>query len=134
MLVPSLLIVALSSALTLIANANPANATVNWFPCPDAVGFDCAFYDVPMSYDPQHRLYNSTVSIALRKRPATDPNAPYIFLNYGGPGLSGTKFLVSKSFRQGIDSIPKQLDGVYNWVAFDPRGTILLHRTMLRRI
>lgn len=118
----------LSSTAFAVCAARIANAAIQWDPCPDAVGFDCAFLDVPMSYDPSNALHAKNVSVALRKRPAKNATAPYILLNFGGPGLSGTKFLVER-FYTGTNFIPKQFDGAYNWVSFDPRGKMMLCRS-----
>ncbi|KAH8914997.1 alpha/beta-hydrolase [Atractiella rhizophila] len=63
---------------------------------------------------------NSTVSLALRRLPATSPFAERrgsLFINPGGPGGSGTEAVVEVG-----EYVSKIVGGRYDIVSWDPRG------------
>ncbi|KZO96037.1 alpha/beta-hydrolase [Calocera viscosa TUFC12733] len=91
---------------------------IAWSPCADISEFECAFLRVPMDYtDP---LPNETVSLALRRLPATAPVAERLgtlFVNPGGPGGSGTEYIAETGMDLSII-----LSGRYDILSWDPRG------------
>ena len=93
---------------------------LDWKPCEDRFpGFLCANATVPVDYDdPGGR----TTTIALAKRPASDPahRIGTVFVNPGGPGSSGV-FKVEFGLGDALDA---ELDGRFDVVGFDPRGVI----------
>ncbi|MBP2329007.1 hypothetical protein JOF56_009392 [Kibdelosporangium banguiense] len=107
-----------TSAATPPAGPDPdraATPVLDWAPCPAGSGppsAKCATARVPLSYrDPA----GPQISLALTKRPATDPQHKIgtVFTNPGGPGAGGR--------------IPPRLEPVvsarFDIVGFDPRGT-----------
>ncbi|KZT54877.1 hypothetical protein CALCODRAFT_404705, partial [Calocera cornea HHB12733] len=84
----------------------------------DLTEFECAFLTVPLSY--LHPVVGETVSLALRKYPAQAPAELYqgtLFTNPGGPGGSGTAYLVERG-----PALSKILGGRYDILSWDPRG------------
>ncbi|KAH8917080.1 alpha/beta-hydrolase, partial [Atractiella rhizophila] len=79
---------------------------------------DCAYLTVPMNHlNPQPNL---TVSLALRRLPATVPpkeRKGTLLINPGGPGGSGTSLVA----RAGL-MIHTILEGKYDILGFDPRS------------
>ncbi|CAE6527676.1 unnamed protein product [Rhizoctonia solani] len=66
-------------------------STISWSTCPDVNSTQCALFEVPMDYTNPNS--SSTVSIFLRKYPATAPSDQRlgsILVNPGGPGGSGS--------------------------------------------
>ncbi|EJT99587.1 alpha/beta-hydrolase [Dacryopinax primogenitus] len=91
---------------------------ISWFACPDVTEFDCAFFSVPLSYATP--VPDERVSLALRRYPATAPKDQYLgtlFTNPGGPGGSGTAYLVERG-----PALSKILSGRYDILSWDPRG------------
>jgi len=91
---------------------------IAWSACPDVTEFQCAFLEVPMNY--LNPLPNETVSLALRRLPATAPLADRLgtlLVNPGGPGGSGTEYIVDTG--KDLDLI---LKGRYDILSWDPRG------------
>ncbi len=84
-----------------------------WTDC--GAGFQCANAEVPLDYD---RPFARTIEMALIRRPAADPahRIGSLFLNPGGPGLSGIEF---------VRTAPPpafQLFAQFDIIGFDPRG------------
>lgn len=88
-----------AGALTGCGGAVAAD-TVAWQPCADLAAYvtdlgvdegvvdrlQCASVDVPLDYDdPEGR----TIELALSRVVGTDPAAPTLFVNPGGPGVEG---------------------------------------------
>jgi pimeloyl-ACP methyl ester carboxylesterase len=78
-------------------------------------GFQCVKVEVPLDHD---RPSARTIEVALVRRPAADPanRIGSLFLNPGGPGISGIEF---------VRTAPPpafQLFGQFDIVGFDPRG------------
>ena len=114
------LAVAASLVVGLIGAAPPAAAAppgIAWAPCFRDFGpFECAQVPVPLDYDDPN---GATISIALLRLPASDPNGAIgsLFVNPGGPGGSGVEFaLFAGPFLQSIGL------SSFDIVGFDPRG------------
>ena len=69
-------------------------AAIDWQPCPDAEGVECATIEVPLDWS---RPDGTTTHIGLAKRPAKDPDNRIgsILVDPGGPGGSGVGFVMS---------------------------------------
>jgi len=89
--------------------------SIDWQPCQDADGFDCAAVAVPRDYrHPSGR----TLDLAVTRLPATGDRIGSLFVNYGGPGadaVATTKAIGAELFAS--------LNDRFDIVAFDPRGT-----------
>ncbi|KAF8608852.1 alpha/beta-hydrolase [Ceratobasidium sp. AG-I] len=91
---------------------------ISWFTCPDGENMQCAFFSVPRDYT--NPTDNDTVSIFMRKLPATVPaedRLGTILTNPGGPGGSGTAWLAQRG-----ESNSAITEGRYDIIGFDPRG------------
>ena len=89
--------------------------TINWQDCSDGTPFQCGTVTVPLDYEhPDGR----TITIALKKLPASDGNAEHgsLFTNPGGPGGSGIEPMKDPA------AMPEELRGAYDIIGFDPRG------------
>jgi pimeloyl-ACP methyl ester carboxylesterase len=77
----------------------------------------CARYQVPLDYDDPGGVQ---ISIALVKRPASDPahRVGSLFVNPGGPGGSGVDFVVD----EGSSLFTRQVRARFDIIGFDPRG------------
>jgi pimeloyl-ACP methyl ester carboxylesterase len=96
-----------------------APSKVQWSKCHAALGpFECGTVQVPLDYDQQNW---ATISIALVRLPATDPQRRIgsLFLNPGGPGGSGVDFTLFAGPFLYTDEVRARFD----LVGFDPRGT-----------
>jgi pimeloyl-ACP methyl ester carboxylesterase len=90
----------------------------DWQPCgPDHPGYDCATVEVPLDYD---RPSQGATHLALARWPAMDAQQRIgsVFINPGGPGGSGTEYVLG-GFGE---SLGAQLEGRFDVVGFDPRG------------
>ena len=141
-LLPALLAVLLSVALTVLAGEGPVGAkekstpsttspvattTTTWPPLPafDATlawadcgdGFQCGTLTVPVDWA---KPTGEQVGIALIRRPAVVPDQRLgsLVFNYGGPGQSGVAYL-----RLVWSRIPQTVLDRFDIVSFDPRGT-----------
>jgi pimeloyl-ACP methyl ester carboxylesterase len=90
---------------------------IDWEPCEDADGFDCATVEVPTDYD---RPHGPTTTIALTRLPATDPESRIgsMLTNFGGPGGPGVENL----HLVGEVMVEPQVRERFDLVGFDPRG------------
>ena len=90
--------------------------TIDWKDCSDGTAsFQCGTATVPLDYEhPDGR----TITIALKKLPASDGNAEHgsLFTNPGGPGASGIETVKDPA------AMPEELRGAYDIIGFDPRG------------
>ena len=89
--------------------------TIDWKDCSDGIPFKCGTTTVPLDYEhPDGR----TITIALKKLPASDGNAEHgsLFTNPGGPGASGIETVKDPA------AMPEELRGAYDIIGFDPRG------------
>jgi pimeloyl-ACP methyl ester carboxylesterase len=113
-----LLLCVICAGLLLVAPAGFAKApSIDWQPCADADGFDCAGFAVPLDY--KHPGGRS-LDLAVARLPAKDQanKIGSLFVNYGGPG--GDAVATTKAI--GADLFAA-LNERFDIVAFDPRGT-----------
>jgi pimeloyl-ACP methyl ester carboxylesterase len=89
--------------------------TLDWSDC--GGGFQCATAEVPRDYSRRH--WGDPLELAVIRRPATDPagRVGSLFLNPGGPGLSGVALV-----RGSATSRFAALNRHFDLVGFDPRG------------
>ena len=94
--------------------AAPAVPELGWSDCRG--GFECARALVPLDH---RRPGGRRISLALVRRPATDPDRRIgsLFMNPGGPGGSGIGF--ARGF---YNELPEELRRRFDIVGFDPRG------------
>ena len=92
------------------------NQTIDWKDCSDGTSpFQCGMVTVPLDYDHPD---GQTITIALKKLPASDGNAEHgsLFFNPGGPGASGVEAMTS------APRVSEELRAAYDIIGFDPRG------------
>ena len=92
------------------------NQTIDWKDCSDGTtSFQCGTVTVPLDYDHPD---SQTITIALKKLPASDGNAEHgsLFFNPGGPGASGVEAMTS------APRVSEELRAAYDIIGFDPRG------------
>lgn len=89
---------------------------IAWAPCPatTVAGLQCATYTVPLDY---RHAEGKTITLALRRMPATGTSRGTVFFNPGGPGGTGTG-----QFPEWLGQFPAQLRQSYDLVSWDPRG------------
>ena len=91
--------------------------TIDWKDCSDGTSsFQCGTVTVPLDYDHPD---GQTITIALKKLPASDGNAEHgsLFLNPGGPGGSGVAMMQVMA-----PMLTEETRGAYDIIGFDPRG------------
>lgn len=90
---------------------------IDWQPCDDAAGFDCAEVEVPSDYD---RPHGRTTTIALTRLPATDTENRIgsALVNFGGPGGPGVENLHAV----GEVMADPEVRARFDLIGFDPRG------------
>ncbi len=91
--------------------------TIDWKDCSDGTAsFQCGTVTVPLDYDHPD---GQTITIALKKLPASDGNAEHgsLFLNPGGPGGSGVAMMQVMA-----PMLTEETRGAYDIIGFDPRG------------
>ena len=98
------------------------NQDLTWTDCTDnatGTAFKCATVTVPLDYDnPQGK----TISVALKKLPATTPSPRgSVFLNPGGPGVSGISAIEYQAELYKTGDLSEVLAN-YDVIGFDPRG------------
>jgi pimeloyl-ACP methyl ester carboxylesterase len=106
------------AALLATAPAGLAKApSIDWQPCQDAEGFDCATFAVPRDYKHPD---GKTLDLAVTRLPAKDQahRIGSLFVNYGGPGGDG----VATTKAIGADLFAS-LNDRFDIVSWDPRGT-----------
>ncbi len=113
----------ISGAFVTSVQATPFSLpAVEWQPCYQASGypFECASVDIPLIHDAAPSEYNPSVSVKLIRLPATDPERRIgsLFFNPGGPGASGTDFLLNNGPYLYSDEVRAR----YDLIGFDPRG------------
>ncbi|KAM0786781.1 hypothetical protein ACM66B_002215 [Microbotryomycetes sp. NB124-2] len=92
---------------------------IRWFQCPDHDKTYCAFVRVPLDHLDPHSS-NKTISLAVRSLPATAPKHKRkgaLFVNPGGPGGSGTEFIVTQG-----QHLSQVVQGRFDIISWDPRG------------
>ncbi|MGL5850204.1 MAG: alpha/beta fold hydrolase [Phycicoccus sp.] len=95
----------------------PEVPAIDWQPCPDAEGVQCATVELPTDYDDPKA---GTTTIALARIRATDPENRIgsVLFNPGGPGGSGVSTIKNNGA-----AFPDDLKSRFDLVGFDPRGT-----------
>ena len=91
--------------------------TIDWKDCSnETTTFQCGTVTVPLDYDHPD---GQTITIALKKLPASDGNAEHgsLFLNPGGPGGSGVAMMQVMA-----PMLTEETRGAYDIIGFDPRG------------
>ena len=106
-------VVAFVSALAGASTA--AAAELEWRPCPDRPGVECASLDVPLD---RGDVSSRSVSLPVSRLPATDPEQRLgvLITIAGGPGQRGTDWVAPEVHAPSIASR-------FDIVSFDPRGT-----------
>ncbi|CAE6503704.1 unnamed protein product [Rhizoctonia solani] len=120
-LAASILGASASQGAIIHATRQSNTSTILWNECPDVPSTQCAFFSVPMDYTNPDG--NETVSIFLRKYPATvpeDQRLGSLLTNPGGPGGSGSQF-VAVAGRLMSDLT----GGRYDVIGFDSRAVNL---------
>lgn len=113
----ALLVSACTRGSNPIAQASPStlptSGAIAWTNC--GSGFQCGSISAPLDYSGQTA---GTVTIAITRKPATDParRIGSLLINPGGPGDPAIGFL-----QQSIDTFTA-LNQRFDLVAFDPRG------------
>ncbi len=92
-----------------------AGEDVDWFPCGDLT--QCATVDVPVDYD-DPSLGQLALSISVRRSTDPDQRIGYLFINPGGPGVSGVDLVIAAD----LIGFPQELLDSFDLVGFDPRG------------
>ncbi|KAI0330979.1 alpha/beta-hydrolase [Cubamyces sp. BRFM 1775] len=90
---------------------------LQWGPCPEYpdAGLSCAYFDIPLDY---HNASAGTGHILVVKANATvGESKGTIFMNPGGPGVSGLESLATDG-----PAMLNHSGGVYDIVSWDPRG------------
>lgn len=89
---------------------------IAWTVCTDALidGLECATYAVPLDYRDKG---GATLTLALRRMPATGTAKGSLFFNPGGPGGTGTL-----QFPQWYGLFPQAVRENFDIVSWDPRG------------
>ena len=104
-------------ALMLLWAATAAAAPIAWKACKDApAGLQCARVAVPLNWSqPDGR----TISLSVIRRPASRPaqRIGSLFVNFGGPGVSGVATVKRIGPR-----LNRLGDGRFDIVGWDPRG------------
>ncbi|WP_163506645.1 alpha/beta fold hydrolase [Fodinicola acaciae] len=108
--------VVLITAAVLVPQETAATTTIDWTPCPTAATLDCGTFTVPLDY---RHPGGETISLSLERRKADDQahKIGTIFVNPGGPGVSGRVEAQNAEARLGKDVIAR-----FDVVGFDPRG------------
>ncbi|MEV4346510.1 alpha/beta hydrolase [Actinoplanes sp. NPDC049596] len=108
----------LSAGLTAPSTAGAAPPALTWTACAEEelAGYQCATKEVPLDHD---RPGGATTTIALSRRPATDPahRIGSLFLNPGGPGGAGRGMVTYADELVSADVLAR-----FDIVGFDPRG------------
>ena len=84
-----------------------------WHDC--GGGFQCATAKAPLDW--AHPAQGTPISLALIRKPATGTKLGSLFVNPGGPGVSGVDFV-----RNGVGSTSPTLQKRFDVVGWDPRG------------
>ncbi|KAI0746078.1 alpha/beta-hydrolase [Earliella scabrosa] len=101
--------------LVTITARGEAVSELEWFACPEHSDLSCAYFNIPLDYhDPTAgggHLFVVKSNATARGKKGT------IFLNPGGPGVSGLQALADYS-----DELMARTGGIYDFISWDPRG------------
>ncbi|HEY7047498.1 MAG TPA: alpha/beta fold hydrolase [Jatrophihabitantaceae bacterium] len=97
-------------------SAVAASPRIDWAPCADDAAVDCGTLAVPLDYAHPH---GPSITLAMERRPADDSahKLGSIFVNPGGPGVSGLHEARNAAQRFGSDVLAH-----FDVIGFDPRG------------
>lgn len=115
--VPPLFVSLLSGTRSPVPLMPPVPAPrLDWSPCVEGGGFDCARAKVPLDYRAPGRR---SVELAVVRRKATGPGRREgtLFFNPGGPGGPGTV-----QMPQSYELFPREVRERFDIVSWDPRG------------
>ena len=107
---------------TVSAGLSPADAAavqkfytqqLVWTDC--SGGFQCATAKAPLDW--AHPSQGAPISLALIRKPASGPKLGSLFVNPGGPGVSGVSFV-----RSSVGAASATLQKNFDVVGWDPRG------------
>ncbi|CAE6441468.1 unnamed protein product [Rhizoctonia solani] len=105
----------LASPTVVLATRN--NSHITWTPCGNtAIPRECGRFEVPLDYA-NHKAGTATLAVARLNATAT-PRLGTIFINPGGPGESGVKWVLSDDMLLILNGT----GGQYDIVSWDPRG------------
>ncbi|KAL1721578.1 TAP-like protein-domain-containing protein [Schizophyllum commune] len=105
-------------------NARKRGSEVEWSSCSDlnplysfadATNITCGFYEVPLDYADESV---GKAKLALAKDPAPEERWGTMFVNPGGPGVSGVGFLLMNGTQ-----LRAAVGNHYDIIAWDPRGS-----------
>ncbi|MFI6025413.1 alpha/beta hydrolase [Amycolatopsis magusensis] len=104
----------LIAAVAVPATANAVDS-IDWQPCPNGKGAQCATIEVPLDWS---RPDGAKTRIGLAKRPAKDQanRIGSILVDPGGPGGSGVSMVAN------ADPFTEAVTDRFDVVGFDPRG------------
>jgi pimeloyl-ACP methyl ester carboxylesterase len=104
-----------ATGVALTPGTAAAAPAIDWQPCPDAEGVDCASIEVPLDWAKPN---GEKIHIGLARRPAKDQanRIGSILMDPGGPGGSGVE-----SVKQ-YDTFTDAVNARFDQVGFDPRG------------
>jgi pimeloyl-ACP methyl ester carboxylesterase len=108
----------MAGAVTLPAQL-PTPPPLNWQPCPNVPGRDCATLTVPLNYA---NLSEGTIDLPVARARAADTAhrvGPLVF-NPGGPGESAAGLIRNQDLNRFFSS---ELQSKFDIIGFDPRGT-----------
>lgn len=108
-------VLAVTGVVVAPSGAGAEQQAIDWQPCADAEGVDCATIDVPLDWsDPD----GESIHIGLARRKAKDPDNRLgaILMDPGGPGGSGVGVV------KGRDVFTEKVSERFDVVGFDPRG------------
>jgi len=95
--------------------AGAAPSAIDWQPCQDAEGVDCATIEVPLTWS---KPRGEKIHIGIARRKATDQSHRIgsILMDPGGPGGSGVSSVMFAS------PFTARVNARFDVVGFDPRG------------
>ncbi|KAG8717822.1 hypothetical protein FRC08_006551 [Ceratobasidium sp. 394] len=93
---------------------------IDWQPCADNVSRECGRFEVPLDY--QNATAGKASLAVARLRATRQPKMGTLFVNPGGPGLSGVNMILYRA-----EEIMETAGGRYDIVGWDPRGIGLSH-------
>src|SRR5262249_55626656 len=112
---------ALTAAVTATMLAAPvaaqAHPAIDWQPCANRLGLQCATLAVPLDYA---NPAGETISLAISRLPSTNPakRKGVLLVNPGGQGDSQLGLPLELTTR----GLPQSVLDRYDLIGFDPRG------------
>lgn len=118
--VVTLVLTATQSATASATGSARSSPQITWSSCFQQFGpFQCGSLAVPLDYSDSDSEHATTISIAVARLPASDPQHRIgsLFINPGGPGGSGVDVVLAAPFLFSADVLAR-----FDIVGFDPRG------------